>query len=82
MSNNQYGKRLEKRVASRARTVSRDVQRGMAWAGAELVRGGRTVGRDVKRGGKAIGRRGREIGSATSLGITRAGDRLRSRRHS
>jgi hypothetical protein len=73
MSNNQHATRREKKVAAATRAFSRDIERGMAWAGAELARAGAIAGRDVKQGGK-------RIGAATRQRMTLAGNRLKSHR--
>ncbi|MCI4343167.1 MAG: hypothetical protein L3J92_03505 [Thermoplasmata archaeon] len=84
MGSKQYGKRIEKKVVKKARTVGADVKKGAAWARAELVKNSRTVGRSVQRAGKAVERDvergGKRIGRATRQRLTEAGDRLRSRR--
>jgi len=83
MSSNQRIKRIERKVATKTRIISRDVQRGILWAGEEIVRNGKTVGRDAERVGKKIGRGvergGRRISRATRQRMTRANERLQSR---
>jgi hypothetical protein len=83
MAKQQYGKRVEKKVAAKARVVGRDVKRGVDWAGAKLVKGTRTVGRDAKRAGKVAGRDiekgGKRIGSATRRSLVQASDRIKAR---
>ncbi|MCI4365301.1 MAG: hypothetical protein L3K10_04480 [Thermoplasmata archaeon] len=84
MSDKQYRKRIEKKVGAKSRTISLDVQRGMLWAGTELVKNSKTVGHDVKRVGaivgRTVGRGGKRIGSATRQRIARATSRIKSRR--
>jgi hypothetical protein len=75
MSNKRYGKRMERKVATRAHTISVDVKRGILWAGTELVKDSQIAGRDVKQ----VGRTGKRIGSATRQSLIRAGDRLKAR---
>ena len=84
MSNNQYGKRIEKKVATKTRLISHDVKRGILWAGTELVKNSQTAGRDVQRAGKWVRRDvvqgGKRVRTATHQSVTRARDRLKPRR--
>jgi hypothetical protein len=84
MSTKEHGKRIEKKVATKVKAINHDVERGVLWAGTELVKGGRTVGHDAKRAGKAVGREigrgGRRVEAASRRIVTRAGDRLQARR--
>ncbi len=84
MAKHQYGKRIEKRAATKAGTISLDVKRGMLWAGTELVKNSQTAGRDVKRVGKLVRRDvvrgGKRIGKATRDSMTQASARIKARR--
>jgi hypothetical protein len=84
MPTKHYGKRTEKNVATKVKAINHDVEKGVLWAGTELVENSRTVGRDAKRAAKAVGREvgrgGRRVEAASRRIVTRAGDRLQARR--
>jgi hypothetical protein len=55
MSVKERGKNLETKVVRGAKTVGRDVKKGLGRAGRKLNSGAHTLGRDARRTGKATG---------------------------
>jgi predicted small secreted protein len=76
MAKQHYGKGMEKKVATKVRSLGRDVKKGMDRTGAGIIKGSRTAGRDVKRAGRTVGRDVERAGKKVGRTVQRGGKRI------